>query len=107
MDSLMSMRMPARKGKILQGLEGEDFARCFAVIGETKFVEFQVVDGEALAIGCMKGENDLIDGDTEAVGLCALLLGGDGLRICATCVGKHCEGKQATDDLSLMGCAHV
>jgi len=58
-----------------------------------------------MGVGCVECEDDFVDRDAEAVGLCVLLPGCGDLRNCATCVGKDRESEQAADDL--MQCGHV
>jgi hypothetical protein len=47
----------------LHQLKCKDSAGCLAVVEEAQFIDFQVVDGKAMGILCMKGEAHFIDRD--------------------------------------------
>ena len=68
MEPLVSMKMPARMGKFCSKLEVEDFCGRDAVVEQGKVGELEVVDREAVGVGCVEGEDDFVDGNVEAIG---------------------------------------
>jgi hypothetical protein len=56
-------------GKIAEGFESNDAAGWVAIVEQTQFVETEIVYGEAVFVGGMKGQFDLVDGDFQVVGL--------------------------------------
>ena len=69
-------------GEVLLELEVEDLGGRDAVVEEGEVGEAEVVDGEAVCVGCVEGEDDFVDGDVEAIG-----------RVCL-CEGELCEGER-------------
>ena len=88
-------------GQVLQRLKGKDSARWFAVVKQVQFIEFQIVHGQAMDIGGVEGEVDLIDRDAQAVGCSALCRGSICLRYPATRVDQEAKDEQAADDPGL------
>lgn len=72
-------------GEVLLELEVEDGGGRVAVVEESEVGEGEVVDGEAVGVGCVEGEDNFVDGDVEAIG------GGRGLRASVGDDGEQCE----------------
>lgn len=48
-------------------LKGDDLTRALPVVEYAQIIDFEVVDWNAVEVGCVKGEADLIDGDVKGV----------------------------------------
>ncbi len=55
-------------GEVLLELEVEDAGGRVAIVEQGEVGEGEVVDGEAVGVGCVEGEDDFVDGDAEAIG---------------------------------------
>ena len=60
--------------------KGDDLAWLFSVVDDAQVVEFEIVHGNAVEVGGVKGEAYLIDGDVESVGIGGSRWGFCGLR---------------------------
>lgn len=56
-------------GKVAEGFEEDGATGWVAVVEQAQLVEAEVVDGEAVSIGGVKSDLDLVNGDFEVVGL--------------------------------------
>lgn len=53
--------------QILAHLKGDDLTRALSVIEDAQVSELEVVHGDAVEVGCVKGQAHFVDGDVEGI----------------------------------------